>query len=87
MLELVMGRPLRKVIYEKVVFPRRKEELETGKLETGKLETGKLETGKLETGKLDKTGKQKPVLKRKKSEQKIPVHHLTRSTFIGSVDF
>jgi hypothetical protein len=75
MLELLIGRPLRKVIYERVVFPRRNKELETGKLETGKLETGKLETGKLETGKQ----------KRGKSEKKVSIHHLTRSTLIGSI--
>jgi hypothetical protein len=66
MLELVIGRPIRKVIYERVVFPRRKDELD--------------KTGKLETRKLEKTGKLKPVLKRRKSEKKISIHHLTRST-------
>jgi hypothetical protein len=71
MLELLIGRPIRKVIYERVIFPRRKDELD---------KTGKLETGKLEMRKLEKTGKLKPVLKRRKSEKKISIHHLTRST-------
>jgi hypothetical protein len=73
MLEVIIGRPARKVIHTKVVIPRQKQEKMAEQI---KLETG---NKKLETG------NQKPDLKKRKSEQSVAMDHLTRSSFKGSV--
>ena len=75
MLEVLIGRPVRKVISEKVVFPRQKQEKMTEQIKLDKTGNQKLESGN-----------QKPVLKKRQSEQSsVAMDHLTRSSLKGPV--